>query len=353
MSEIEAVEHWDFPDPEKHVPAISAANLMEMDIAPKDYVVRGLLPTGLGILGGAPKVGKSWMALDLCLRVATGAPLWGLEVRQGVAWYLCLEDEKRRMRQRLACITDEMPQDLYFTTVEDEIGTMADLLEARIYNFIAQHPTTRLIVIDTLQIARGTSKEPTYGGDYDDVRKIKQIADKCNVAILAVHHLRKQSDRDPVNKLSGTTGISGAADTLFILDRSTRLEDVATLTCTGRDILARELELRFDKTACVWDKVSDSMDREGDTLPPELERLMEFMKQVGSFYGTNTAFTDCINERYRLSLTPKKLKQMMNRWCCVLLDRGLSFRNIRTGPQRLVEITYTPPMTQMTQVTQE
>lgn len=48
--------------------------------------------------------------------------------------------------------------------------------------------------------------------------KLKRIADNHGITILLVHHLRKQGDRDPVNRLSGTTGISGAVDAVFVLD---------------------------------------------------------------------------------------------------------------------------------------
>ena len=87
-------------------------------------------------------------------------------------------------------------------------------------------------------------------------------------------------DRDPVNKLSGTTGISGAVDCVYILDKSARLEDVATLICTGRDIQPRKLELRFDQTNCVWNVISDDVEDETKKLPPEMIAFVEFVKHI-------------------------------------------------------------------------
>lgn len=344
---------WDwFAEFENRVPAISAAQLMERPYDPPEYVVRGLLPQGLSIIGGAPKVGKSWLVLDLCLHVSTGEPFWGMPVTQGTAWYISLEYPWNRMRQRLGCITDEKPDNLFFTTEEDEIGTMADTLEKHMNNFVNQHPDTKLIVIDTFQLARGNSKEPSYAGDYADIQKFKHVADKCKVAILLVHHLRKMGDADPVNRLSGTTGISGAVDTIFILDRSSRSEDVSELICTGRDIQPRQLELRFDKTECVWKKVSDSTDADYQQLPPEMCTLLNFMKEVGHFSDTNTILAKKLNLCCETPHTAKSWKQMMNRWEFVLQDHGVTFRNFRSNGQRFVEITYTPPVTEVPQVTQ-
>ena len=72
--------------------AISGAKLMDLEFMPQEFVVRGLLPKGLSILGGAPKIGKSWLMLELALRVAKGEPMWGMETKQGTVLYYCLEN---------------------------------------------------------------------------------------------------------------------------------------------------------------------------------------------------------------------------------------------------------------------
>ena len=342
-----------FADLENYVPSISAAELMDEPFNPTEYVVKGLLPKGLSILGGAPKIGKSWLVLDLCVRVATGKPLWGMDVEQGTAWYLCLEDTNDRVRQRLACITDESPKDLQVSSSEHGLGTMEDGLDKTIEKFLHRYPNTRLIVIDTFQMVRGNSKEPTYGGDYADAQKLKKLADKYSIAILLVHHLRKMTDKDPVNKLSGTTGLSGAADTLFILDKSTRLEDVATLTCTGRDIQQREMELRFDKTNFVWNKLSDSAERDAPQLPPDMIAFVKFIKSIGSYEGGNTELAEQFAQHSGITLSAKILKQKMNRWCCLLSDLGISFRSWELHGGKVVSVKYTPPVSHASQVSQD
>ena len=147
---------------------VSGQALMELTLPPQDYVIRGLLPMGIGILGGASKIGKSWLMLDLCTRVAKGEPLWDMETRQGTTLYLCLEDTLRRLQNRLDCVTESVPPNAYFATVS---GTLADDLEAQILRFIREHPDTVLIVIDTFQMIRGNTGEPSYGGDYEEIQK--------------------------------------------------------------------------------------------------------------------------------------------------------------------------------------
>ena len=107
---------------------------------------------------------------------------------------------------------------------------------------------------------RNTGSEVSYASDYNEVEVIKKLAEELKITILLVHHLRKQGDSDPFNMLSGTNGLAGGVDTMFVLDKSKRCSTNATLYCSGRDIEDREIELSFDKDSCTWNFVSDSSD---------------------------------------------------------------------------------------------
>ena len=93
----------------------------------------------------------------------------------------------------------------------------------------------------------------TYARDYADLARLKELADRCRTTVLLVHHLRKQYDSDPLNRVSGTAGMSGAADGTFILQREDRSSNYGTLFCTGRDIESKELKLQFDPMSHIWE----------------------------------------------------------------------------------------------------
>ena len=278
---------------ENRIAAMDGVTLTELEFSARKFCVKGLIPQGLCILGGAPKVGKSWLVLEWCIRIAKGEPVWEMPTTQGTTLYLCLEDTYQRIQHRVFCITDELPQNIYFANAA---GTLEEGLEEQILSFVREHPDTVLIVIDTFQIVRGNGKEPSYGGDYADLQKLKRIADSQQVTILLVHHLRKQGARDPINRLSGTTGISGAVDGTFVLDRKDRSQNAALLICTGRDMDYRELELKFSKEKFVWELISDSLEKPESLLPPELIFFLEYMKTVGYFSGGNTELADRFKE---------------------------------------------------------
>ena len=182
------------------------------------------------------------------------------------------------------------------------------------------------------------------GKDYEEIRQMKHRADELNISLLLVHHLRKQGDSDPFNKLTGTTGIVGAVDTAFVLDKSKRNANNATLYCTGRDVEDRQIEIQFSKKDFVWEVLRDSKENREMLLPKGMELLIDFMKVKKSFSGSNTEFSELYNEHTGQSLSAKTLKQMMNLWRYSLEEFGLSFLSHRSNGQRLLEVNFSPPI---------
>lgn len=321
---------------EKKLSVIDGETLADLRLPPTRFCVQTLLPQGITILGGAPKIGKSWMVLDLCVRVAKGEAMWGMPTTQGTTLYLCLEDTLRRVQERLLCITDEVPANAFFATAA---GTLADGLCEQIQQFTAEHPDAVLVAIDTFQMVRGGDTELSYASDYAEVQKMKKLTDDLNISLLLVHHLRKQGDSDPLNKLSGTTGISGAVDAVFVLDKDRRGQSGATLICTGRDVEYRELLLKFSKESCTWELVQDSMDTPTLLLPKELAAFVEFMRNIRSYHGGNSELVERFHAHSGETISAKSLKQLMNKWRYQLEEQGICFQSHRSNGQRLIDIS--------------
>lgn len=239
---------------------ISAAELQRKDIPPVRFVVDGLLPAGLNIIASPPKFGKSWMMLDLCLAVSTGDRFLGYKTRECSCLYLALEDSPRRLKSRMnKLLNDRTAPDVFFFATSAH--TIDNGLFAELEEFFDTRPDTGLIVIDTLQRIRGAAqgREGAYASDYRETGALKSFADKHNVALLLVHHLRKmRDDGDPFNQISGTTGILGAADTAIVLTREKRGASDTTMSITGRDVDSRDLVITFNKASCRWENIGDA-----------------------------------------------------------------------------------------------
>ena len=312
---------------------------MEKRLSPTKFCVETLLPQGLCILAGAPKIGKSWLVLDLCVKVAKGEPFLGQPTMKGTVLYLCLEDSLRRIQERLCNIADEVPDNVFFAT---QAGTMESGLEDQIRSFAAAYPDLSLVVVDTFQLIRGTSCDVSYASDYEEVRGVKFLADSLGITILLVHHLRKMGDRDPLNKISGSTGIAGAVDAAYILDKSRRNADTATLCCTGRDIPDRELELKLGNEIHRWEVIKDSLEAPEMLLPDTIVRVMEFIVKIRSYSGSNAEFTEWFCEFANVTISAKALKQQMNRYRYKMEEKHIFFRSYRSGGQRMIDIHYCP-----------
>ena len=286
---------------ENRLLTIDGETLMSQPLTPLNFVVDTLISQGLHILAGSPKVGKSWLALWLAVTVAKGEAVWGMGVKQGTTLYLCLEDSTLRIQNRLFEITEDAPASVHFTTNSDTLGKG---LEEQLCAFLAEHPDTVLVIIDTLQMIRGTGYDNTYANDYRDLSVLKHIADTHGIAILLVHHLRKMNDDDPMNMISGTTGLSGATDSNFVLRKSKRRENTATLYCTGRDIPYRELALEFDGEDHVWKLLSDNCEQAEQPNEGILFLLSELLRRQPEISASAKVLLEKIDPAGTEGLTP-------------------------------------------------
>lgn len=275
----------------KRFNTIDGQTLMTMPLQPLEFVIENLLSNGLHVLAGSPKVGKSWLALWLAVTVSKGEEIWGNKVKQGDTLYLCFEDSQIRIQNRLFEITDEASAAVNFCT---EQATLGGELEERIRTFVEEHTNCVLIIIDTLQMIRGSSTDNSYASDYSDLSVLKNIADELGIAILLIHHLRKENDNDPFNRISGTTGIQGAVDSSFILSEDVRGSGQAKLYCVGRDIEYREICLKRNEEN-IWEVVSDSFQNKDLLLHNIVLLISDFMKDKNYYTGSPTELSTLLS----------------------------------------------------------
>ena len=138
------------------------------------FLIPGLLPCGTHLLCGAPKAGKSWLALWLAIQLTNGAPVWDTPTEPCGVLYLCLEDTENRVKERLHKIADSVSRNLH---VAVQCHTMAEGLVEQLENYLRMTPDTKLVIIDTLQKIRGENTDSSmYRADYTDISAIKALA---------------------------------------------------------------------------------------------------------------------------------------------------------------------------------
>ncbi len=295
-------------------------------------------PKGLHILAGSPKIGKSWLALWLCIQVSKGEEVWDFKTKKSAVLYLCLEDSYRRIQGRIFDITDEVPSTLHFATVSKQIGLG---LENQIENFMEEHKDTKFIVIDTLQKVRGRkgSSGNVYEDDYEDIGAIKKLADKYGIAILVVHHLRKSKDDDPINMISGSSGISGSADTNFVLQKDERMENTAKLICVGRDIESYEFSIEQDKVTKVWKQLTP-IEIQQRIVPDSIKALRDYIKSVTTFTGIASELVVELANATGEVYNPAILKKHIIKHSDFLVLNSITYTSNRNYERREFTLSY-------------
>jgi hypothetical protein len=240
------------------------------------YILPSIVPEGLTLLVGRPKIGKSWLLLDTGVAVADEAPRYvcGNRPAHGDVLYLALEDNKRRLQWRIRKLLGEAPWPerlrLHTSWRRLDQGGAEDI-EA----WCDSVPEPRLVILDTLAACRPhqAGNRSGYSEDYDALKAVQALAGERGLGVIAAHHDRKMGADDPIDRISGTLGLPAIADTALVLTRSS---DGITLYGRGRDIEEFEYAVAFEKEECRWRLRGDAEEvRRSDTRKAILSALPE------------------------------------------------------------------------------
>jgi hypothetical protein len=243
----------------KTFPIINAQHLLGIDFPPVHFVLPGYIAEGMTILGGRPKLGKSWLALGVCIAVASGGVYLGQECDAGDVLYLALEDNQRRLQDRIKKLLYQPFKSGKPDLSRLSLVTAAPRINAGLIEMLngwrtgAKKPV--LVVIDTLAMVRPPKgrNQDSYDADYATLSPLQQWAGEHRLAVVVVTHVRKMEASDPLEMISGTNGLTGAADTIIVLNRD---QDGPKLYGRGRDIEEIEKALKFD--AGRWTALGDA-----------------------------------------------------------------------------------------------
>jgi len=320
---------------------VTAAELDRMELPPVQWAVPGLLPAGLVFLVAAPKMGKSWLAFDLCLSVAAGDDWLGYETNQGATLYLALEDGLNRLQKRLKTIGDGFtPPPAGCTLAINAPMLNAGLLEF-LDGWLTEHPDAKLVCIDTFQKVKPPQgkNENAYGADYRICSPLQAWAIQHNICVLLVHHTKKGvNPGDIFEGVNGSQGLTGTADATLLLSKENRFDADAVLSITGRDVEMERYLLHFNSTACRWVMLGtvDDQERQNFQACPAVKTIKELTAQ-GPWQGTVTELADEVLTRYpdaKLPVTPQGLGSYFNELWPSLKYQGIEHGIARGAKKR-------------------
>ena len=255
----------------------TAESLMKKDL-PEPRILIGvgeelpLLVEGTCILSAKPKLGKSWLALSMCIAVAKGEDFLGYRTNKCSTLYLDLETSEQLQQKRLRKVLhgETVPSNFYLETETDSLENgFIDQIEA----YLKEDPDIGIVVIDVFQIIRSTAKsikESEYEHAYRDITPLNELAHRHHISIILVCHDRKAVDPDdPFSNILGSTGLQGAATQMMVMFRK-RKDDPIHISTKGKTIDGLpELNVKLDNAR--WTVVAgvDPIGREQEELMAE------------------------------------------------------------------------------------
>ncbi len=320
-----------------YLKTVSMNELYDTTYDSKPPLIDGLLYAGTYLFVGSPKVGKSFLMAQLAYHISTGTPLWDYTTRKGTVLYLALEDDYRRLQERLyRMVGTEATDNLFFSVSAGQLGNG---LEEQLNRFVSEHPDTKLIIIDTLQKVREVGGDNySYANDYQIITRLKSFADSKGICLLLVHHTRKQTADDKFDMISGTNGLLGAADGAFMLTKEKRTSNTAILEVSGRDQQDQRLHLIKNEKTLAWEL--SEKETELWKAPPEplLDEVAERINaDLPCWVGSPTELVIFLGVDMKANALSLRLNVNARR----LLDEyGIHYESKRSHDGRKVRLTF-------------
>jgi len=236
----------------------TANELLDKNIPKTEWIIEDLLPAGLTVLSSRPKVGKSFLAFQIAKNVKSDEYFFNkYKTCPGNSLFLSFEDSELRLQQRLK----KMNGNINFTAngfelyIETDFGEL-DANNLGLLSYFISEYKLKFIVIDTLAkaVRFPDTRGNAYYEEYRIMGELQKFALQYGVGLMLIHHNRKQGSLYSVDSILGTSGISGGADTLWIMNK---IGEQIRLDIFGKDVDSKTLWLKFEKANFKWQLLSD------------------------------------------------------------------------------------------------
>ena len=204
----------------------------DLEFRKPQWVVQSLLEQhSFAVCFGAPAAGKTFVALDMALCVATGRSFHGHEVKQGPVFYIAGEGHNGFARRAAAWSVSNgvslsgvpffKSNSSVILTDESSVQRLTDVIDDMVDKF----GTPALVVIDTLARAMGASDENSTKEMGGFVQVVDEIKDRYDTTLLAVHH----TGHGAKDRARGSSALLGAVDAEFMVEKWSGADQIAKI----------------------------------------------------------------------------------------------------------------------------
>ena len=301
--------------PKKHkLEIITGDDIFFSEDIPINWAIENILPEGMCIIAALPKIGKSWLALQIAIAVENELEVLGFKAKPGRALYCAYEDNKKRIKRRFKTMgvkaEDKRPNFIF------KSEKLTEGLEEQIEDWIKETPDARLVVIDTYVRALPTKARKTFKERYEidsqQLSELQRLSLEYNITIIIIHHTTKGKQDDTFNEISGSVGVQAIADTLWVISSDRKTGKDSILNITGRDIESTAYQIGLDVN-CRW----LNKGRPGENLESEDEKqiikaIKELNQEDGSYPRDVVAHLK-LTDKTEIGNLKKRMKRMLEK----------------------------------------
>lgn len=309
--------------------------LLDNDYNPTKYIIKDFMLPGAYILAGAPKCGKSILSVQIATAVANGSDFFNRPTNKGVVIYYAFEDRKESFIKKCSNSMDlsSSVENIIFNNERKSMDAIFKDVEA----LKKQNNDLRLVIVDTLQLSKNLGDDRlSYGHDYDIIKRANDFAFDNQLCLLFVHHTRKEKADDPFDAISGTRGLTGACEGMFVLERKDKFNQVGKLYIQGRSQRDNVITLFFNSSKTIWEYRDEVATDDGFKLDPILEKVVNLVGD-NEWRGSATELASLINyEKGAISLS----RYLAANAETMYYNANIKFQRVRVdSTQRLIILT--------------
>ncbi len=298
----------------------------------KDNIIDGIMKSnGLYCLVAEPKVGKSFLALQIANSLTNNKEFLGFKVNPTPILYISTELSSLQLKERLNITGYEFSPNSFFFLEKDSEHKLCltddlklDLKEfSEIYN-------GKFVIVDIMcGIDYGYELDIN---NYSDVMKkmfdkYRELSKKYNLTFLLVHHLNKEG------KTLGSTGIDGNMNGILTLINNK--DNTYTLKIINRDFEEQNLNLiKNDKL------IFEIMNEDNTELDFNLSAFMRYVIKKKEVIFTPAEIVAELN----LLITPSRFGRVLNSNIKRLEQEGIYVELNRTATSRNYKAKFIEPL---------
>lgn len=273
----------------RRLKAYTFDELLELESESLDWLIPELLPRGeLVVLGGAPKCGKTLMAIDAAFAIATGEDFFlGLKCQRGKVLVISNDETVRSTKAKLSRRGFRLGDGKHLMVVSEWKIDQLYELEKTMEEFKPD-----LVIVDSLKSISTNSKISENSAEFANIiYNFKTVLNQFNCAGILIHHTNKNKEAMGVAKLRGSSSIVAATWGAWILDQIPKQspdggkglviepnDPARILSVFARDIEGQLLKLEFNGENNSYARTDMELIREQDKLRDRILAVLRLNK---------------------------------------------------------------------------